>query len=260
MLDFLNNKGIVGAIMGDKYLYINQYTVGDWILWAGALIFVIVAAYLLGSVNTAIIISKCKYGEDIRTKGSGNAGMTNMLRTYGKPMAILTMAGDLLKTALGIAIAGLVFGFQYFRGVSVCNECYLAGLAVVLGHVFPIFYGGKGGKGVLATSLMACILSPLVFLIVGGLFFAIVGISRYVSLGSVSVVILYPVALNAYFLIVFGGLNMPPFAAIASIAVAILVVWCHRENLKRISQKTERKLWGDKKVESSAPEVNEDNE
>ena len=125
---------------------------------------VLLASYLLGSLNTAIIVSKLLYGEDIRTKGSGNAGMTNMLRTYGKTGAILTLLGDLLKTVISVGLAGLVFGFQYVGGMSVNFLTYAAGLLAVIGHIFPCYYRFKGGKGVLVTSTMGLILTPFLFL------------------------------------------------------------------------------------------------
>ena len=108
---------------------------------------VIIVSYLLGSINTSIIISKVLYKDDIRRHGSGNAGMTNMLRTYGKGAAGLTLVGDLMKTVIAIFFAAFFFGFGYVRGVSTgMGICYVAGLFVVIGHVFPIFYNFKGGK------------------------------------------------------------------------------------------------------------------
>ena len=154
------NEGIFGTftISADKlYLYFL------------ALLGVLIISYLLGSVNTAIVISKLVYHEDIRTKGSGNAGMTNMLRTYGGKAAVMTLVGDLMKTVIAVFICSIFFGFGYIGGVSIGGttqgECYLAGLFAVLGHVFPIYYRFKGGKGVLVTSTMALILSPVPFLL-----------------------------------------------------------------------------------------------
>ncbi len=204
----------------------------------------IVGGYLLGSINTAIIVSRVFYHDDIRRHGSGNAGLTNTLRTYGGKAALLTLFGDMLKTALTIAIAGVLLGFQYVTpgAVSISPACYLAGLFAVLGHVFPIYYRMKGGKGVLATATMALILSPAVFGVLFLLFVGVVAISKFVSLGSVTVAMLYPVALNAYVQILYGGARINFFMALSSIVLAILLVWCHRENLKRISDRTERKL------------------
>ncbi len=219
------------------------------LLYFGMLFTVLVVAYLFGSINSAIIISRLVYRDDVRQHGSGNAGMTNMLRTYGKNAALLTLAGDLSKTVIALLAASVVFGFQYVAGISVGGECYIAGLFAVLGHIFPIYYKFKGGKGVLATSTMALVLSPLPFLLLFLLFVLVVGLSKYVSLGSVTVAVLYPVVMQGYFAIVFSS-PMPALTAISTIALAIIIVWCHRGNLQRIGNKTEHKLsFGKKKDE-----------
>lgn len=207
----------------------------------GSLLLVLLASYLLGSINSAILISKLIYKEDIRTKGSGNGGMTNMLRSFGGKAALMTLAGDLLKTAISIFLAGFVFGFGYVHGISVQGFCYCAGLFAVLGHVFPLYYGFKGGKGVLVTSAMALILTPIPFLMLFVLFVVIVAGSKYVSLGSVCVAMLYPVLLHGTFAVVFES-QMDGLIALSTIILACLIVWCHRENLKRIGEKKENKL------------------
>ena len=220
------------------------------LLYFACLFGVLIIAYLLGSVNSAILFSRIIYHEDIRTKGSGNAGMTNMLRTYGKNAALLTLAGDMGKTVLALFIAALVFGFNYMAGISIgghFGECYLAGLFAVLGHIFPVYYKFKGGKGVLVTSTMALVLSPIPFAILFLLFVLIVWISKYVSLGSISVAVLYPVLMQGYFAVVFGAI-MPAFCALSTITLAIIIVYCHRTNIVRIGNRTENKLsFGKKK-------------
>lgn len=213
----------------------------------------IVCAYLLGSINSAIIISRTLYGDDIRKHGSGNAGLTNMLRTYGKGAAVLTLIGDLMKTAMAIFISGFLFGFNYVAGLSTGDGmCYIAGMFAVIGHIAPIYHKFKGGKGVLATATMALILTPIPFLILFAIFVVVVAISKYVSLGSVITAILYPVLLHGTFAVVFPKAQspLPGLAALASILIAIIVVWCHRENLQRIMDRTERKLSFKKKSES----------
>ena len=216
------------------------------VAYFASLFVVLFAAYLLGSINSAILFSKLVYKEDIRTKGSGNGGMTNMLRTYGGKAALLTLAGDLGKTVISIFIAGFVFGFGYVGGVSTCGECYFAGLFAVLGHIFPIYYKFKGGKGVLVTSTMALILSPVPFLILFGVFAAIFAMSHYVSLGSVCVAVLYPVVMHGYFTVLFET-PMDVLIALTTIIIACLIVWCHRGNLKRIGERTEKKTYLRKK-------------
>ena len=212
----------------------------------GSLFAVLTVSYLLGSINSAILFSKLVYKDDIRKHGSGNGGMTNMLRTYGGKAALLTLAGDLGKTALSIFIAGLVFGFRYIpAGISIQGYCYFAGLFAVLGHIFPVYYRFKGGKGVLVTSTMALILSPLPFAILFGVFAAVFAMSHYVSLASVCAAMLDPVILHGTFS-VMGGV-MYGEIALASIILACLIVWCHRGNLQRISERTERKTYLRKK-------------
>ena len=208
----------------------------------GSLLLVLLAAYLLGSINSAILISKTIYKDDIRKHGSGNGGMTNMLRTFGTKAALLTLAGDLGKTALSLLIAGFVFGFGYVGGISVQGFCYCAGLFAVLGHVFPLYYGFKGGKGVLATSTMALILTPIPFAVLFCIFAIVYGCSKYVSLGSVCVAVLYPVLLHGWFAVLFES-KMDGMIALSTIILACIIVWCHKENLKRISEKTERKTY-----------------
>ena len=217
----------------------------SWQLYAtfvGFVVISIIVSYLLGSVNSAIIISKLLYKDDIRKYGSGNAGMTNMLRTYGKGAAGLTLLGDMLKTALALLFTGFLLGFHYVGGMSHGDGyCYMAGLFAVLGHVFPIYYGFKGGKGVLVTATMALILTPVPFLILLALFVAIVAMSKYVSLGSVSVAVLYPVVARFYSRQVLGS-ELSGITALCCILLAIFIVWCHRANLKRIGERTENKI------------------
>jgi glycerol-3-phosphate acyltransferase PlsY len=216
----------------------------EWQIYVCLVAFVligIVCAYLCGSINSAIIISKVLYRDDIRKYGSGNAGMTNMLRTFGGRAAVLTLLGDLLKTVLAIFITGVLLGFHYAGGISFGDGyCYIAGLFAMLGHIFPIYYGFKGGKGVLATATVALVLAPIPFLILFATFAAIVAASKYVSLGSVCAAILFPVVVNGYCSLLFGF--TPGYISLSTILIAIIIVWCHRENLKRISTKTERKL------------------
>lgn len=215
------------------------------------LVFAVVAmvcAYLLGSVNSAIIISRVFYHDDIRRYGSGNAGMTNMLRTYGKGAALGTLAGDVTKTALAVFLGGTLLGFGYVGGIALAEGGYIAGLFAVLGHIFPVYYKFRGGKGVLASATMALILSPACLGIMLLIFVLIVAMTKYVSLGSVSAGVLYPVLVKGYISFCFPGAREPGMVALVTILIACLLVFCHRGNLKRIGERTERKL-SFKKVE-----------
>lgn len=231
---------------GGLLVYLDRLNIGNHDVWY--LLFtvaVILFAYLLGSVNSSIVISRVIYRDDVRTHGSGNAGLTNMLRTFGKGAALLTLFGDLIKTAASILISAFFFGFWYSGGVSTGDGmCYVAALFTVIGHIAPVYYKFKGGKGVLTTAVSALILCPIPFAILFAMFVIIVAISKYVSLGSVISAVFFPVVLNAYFALRFPNApkSMPGLAALATILIAILIVYCHRENLNRISEKTERKL------------------
>lgn len=144
------------------------------------IIAVAVISYLIGSVNFSIILSRALSGEDIRKSGSGNAGATNMLRTHGKKLAIITLLLDVLKGVFAVGIAMIV---AKKTGIEVLS--YIAGLGVVLGHNFPILFGFKGGKGV-ATSLgVVLMLDWKIGLCVAVVAIAIMAITKYVSLGSI---------------------------------------------------------------------------
>lgn len=236
--------------------YLDGKFTEPWQLTATFIAFVVitmVASYLLGSINSAIVISKLIYRDDVRKHGSGNAGMTNMLRTYGGKAALLTLFGDMLKTAIAVFIAGALLGFRYSYGVSYNDGyCYMAGLFAVLGHIFPIYYGFKGGKGVLVTATMGLIVSPIPFLIVLTIFVIVVAVSKYVSLGSVIGAILYPIILNGYCQVFFGA--TPGIMMLCVILLAIIIVFCHRANLERISNRTENKLSFKKKAAPASEE------
>lgn len=217
-------------------------------IYTMCMIAVVVCAYLLGSVNTAVIVSRLVYKEDIRTKGSGNAGMTNMMRNYGIGPAAVTLAGDMLKTLLGMLTGTLFIGI---------NGAYIAGLFCVIGHVIPIFYRFKGGKGVAATVMMILYLDIKVFLISVLIFVLIVWATKYLSLGSVMLALIYPLLLYRNDIVVQDR----PIRLIASLIVAAIVVYQHRANIKRIMDKTESKFSFKKTVkQSEEPVVEEDGE
>lgn len=243
------NHGLLIYLFGELHLATEQ-----WQITLTKIAFIIVslvAAYFLGSINSAIIVSKVLYRDDIRNHGSGNAGLTNVLRTYGAKAALLTLFGDIMKTVIAVCIPGILLGFYYSHGVSTGEGyCYLAGLFAVIGHVFPIYYKFKGGKGVLTTATMALVLSPVPFLLLLLVFVLIVAATKYVSLGSVTAVGLYPVLMHAYFAFALNG-RMHGFTAASLILIAILIIWCHRGNLSRISNRTERKLSFKKKNDNA---------
>ena len=205
-------------------------------------VIVIFAAYALGSINTAILVSKILYHDDIRNHGSKNAGMTNILRTYGTKAALITLVGDIMKTVIAVIIGGALLGFNYVAGVALGTGGYIAAISVVVGHIFPIFHGFKGGKGVLATAAAVLVLSPPIFLIMIIIFALVFFPSKYISLASVSAAALLPVVFNGYIKFWIIGIPSPREISLVTIALAIIIVWRHKDNLIRISNRTERKF------------------
>ncbi len=214
----------------------------------GKVILVIVActliSYLLGSLNFSVMISKNKYGADIRTKGSGNAGATNMMRTYGKKAATLTFGGDMLKTAMAVAVGYFLLGYW---------GAYLSGLFAVLGHAYPIFFKFKGGKGVVAISTMCLLTEPIVFLIMLVIFLIILFGYKMVSLASIMIALTYPMVLSMAGRTPFGIHIL--LAAINS----LFIIFLHRANIARIYNHTESKISiGKKKKEEQKSYLDED--
>ena len=199
-------------------------------------IIVAIIAYLLGSISFSVIISKKMAGFDVREKGSGNAGSTNVLRTVGKKAAVLTLICDCLKGVLAILIAYIAGNIV--KDIDKSFLVQLTGIFVVIGHTFPVFFKFKGGKGV-ATSLGVLLmvnwqigLICLVFALV------LMALTRFVSLGSVAAAVLFPV------LTVFIRTNylVPGNYIIFGIILAVLVIFNHRENVKRLLEGKENKL------------------
>ena len=192
-----------------------------------SMIVCIAAGYLLGSINPSIILSGKFFKDDIRRHGSGNAGMTNVMRTYGKKMALITFAGDLLKAIVSTLIGRVFFGYY---------GALLAGFFCFLGHIFPCYYRFKGGKGVVTACGMIIMTDPIIFLILFVLFVLLVWLTKYISAGSVICLLLYPVVLNN----IYSGFT--GFPVLCAFAMGLLCAFAHRENLKRIFKGEERKF------------------
>ncbi len=195
------------------------------------LIFLVVA-YLLGSINTSIIISKIMIGEDIRKHGSGNAGATNTLRTVGKKGALFVVIGDVLKAVIALL-------FAKFAPFSTSNALYMAGLGAVLGHNFPLYFRFKGGKGIIVSLVAILFADPILGLITFAVAIAIMAITRYVSLGSILGAVIF-----AVLALVFRNGNKD--FVVFAIMLAILAIYMHRTNIARLVSGTENKL-GSKK-------------
>ena len=214
----------LGDLLNYGYLYLAGKTGTAYFIIA--LILICAAGYLLGGINSAILVSKKMYGKDIRESGSGNAGLTNVLRTYGKKAAIITLVGDIGKTAISCLIGALALGQ---------TGAFLAGLAATLGHMWPVWFGFKGGKGVLSLATVILICSPKVFLICFTVFFVIVAFSKYISLGSVVCALLMPIVLSRF-------IGMQNLVIIPMIIVCLIIVWKHRTNIKRLREGKENKV------------------
>ena len=227
----------------------NNFTLTDGAytaIFAVLAVICFVVPYLIGSLNFAVIISKIFYHDDIRKYGSGNAGATNMLRTYGKGPAAATLILDMLKCVFSIFIAWLLL-FPIPADVPDSatvaysfDPNFLAGFACILGHIFPCFYKFKGGKGVSSVAMLIVCTSPVVALILFVCFVVIVAGTKFVSLASVMCMALYPIFLNALgFGFPYGAKGFP---VLISIITAALIIFMHRENIKRLIAGNENKV------------------
>ena len=210
---------------------INHFSLTDGAFFAVFIVGIVlcmIIPYLFGSLNFAIIISNLFYHDDIRKYGSGNAGTTNMLRTYGKLPAAATLLLDMSKGALSVLFGYLILGNTF--------GTYLAGLFAVLGHMFPCFYKFKGGKGVATTAVVVLCTNPVVFAILLLIFLIIVIGTKMISLGSVMCMLFYPILLFR-----FTSENAKA-GVLISFLIAGLVIFMHRENIKRLRNGTERKV------------------
>lgn len=207
------------------------------------LIVIGIIAYLLGSVNLSIILCKAMGKGDIRELGSGNAGATNTLRSLGKGPAVLVLLFDILKAVVALFLSKwlITLGQATDADISIYKDLAMAvsGIAVILGHNYPIYYGFKGGKGI-ATSLgviltiewqlgLVCLLFAILIML----------LTRMVSAGSITASVLYPVLV-----LIQGNSFSNKLIYIAfAILIALMAIYRHRSNIKRIFDGTENKLW-----------------
>lgn len=209
-----------------------------------------IIAYLIGSVNFSVLISKKVAGFDLREKGSGNAGTTNMLRTVGKGAAVVVLILDILKGVVAIWVA-IGYGnlVAWLTKLVVDNSILVqvAGIFVIVGHTYPIYFGFKGGKGI-ATALGILLttnyqigLICLVFAIV------LMTLTQMVSVGSIAAAILYPV-LTLF--LAKENFIVPGNYFVYSVIMALVVIFNHRSNVKRLLNGTENKISFKKKEEA----------
>jgi len=201
---------------------------GFFVILITAFLAVSAIAYFCGSINTAILISKKIYGYDIRDYGSGNAGMTNMFRSFGKKAGFLTLVGDSLK-----ALISVVIGFFILGGPGQ----YIAGFFCMLGHVFPAYFHFKGGKGVIVSAITVLLIDPLVFLVLAALFALMFFATQIISASSITAAFFYPLVVYA-----FNMRKPSPIYLIFSLFMAFFVIAMHKENIHRMINKTEKKF------------------
>ena len=190
-----------------------------------------VIAYLLGNLNGAVIISHLVAHEDVRSKGSGNAGLTNFTRNYGASTSVFVILIDVGKAAAACLVGGLLLGRfgHYTDGVA------LGGLFVIVGHDFPALLGFKGGKGILSGVTVALMLDWRIGLFVFGIFLVAYFLTHYVSLGSV----LSSGSFGFLYAWVHRGENL--FPILVGFFLSALIVWMHRSNIVRLVKGEERK-------------------
>lgn len=214
--------------------------------WSFAAI-VALAAYLIGSVSFAVIVSRVGAQDDVRRHGSGNAGMTNILRNYGKKMAAFTALGDFGKGIVAVAVGRMIFTLA---GITVLDGGYIAGFFVVLGHLFPLYFGFKGGKGVLVGAVMLAFFDWRVFAIAFALFILSVVLTKWISLGSILGAVSFPITTWLFY--------RDPVLTAMAFGMAAAVVFMHRSNIGRILHGTENKFsFKSKKTIEASPDGEE---
>ena len=205
---------------------------GYFLMAAGMVLVTVLLGYCLGCLNGSVMVSHFIIRDDVRQHGSGNAGLTNFYRTYGAKYALGVILFDMGKTVIACLLGGFLLKNamqDWTLGVLI------GGLGCELGHMFPVFFGFKGGKGILSVGTLVWLLDWRVALIAWGLFAALWLATKYVSLGSVSAAVSRPVATW-----VFCGHS--PVYTVLAVVIAGLGVWCHRENIQRLVRGEERKF------------------
>jgi len=204
--------------------------------WLRAAI-IAVGAYFLGCFNGSVIVSKYILRDDVRKHGSGNAGLTNFYRTFGGPLTAVVILTDVLKAVVAVWVGiWLTVGYApaFWQGDLVVYGKYLAALCCLLGHMFPCMFGFRGGKGILSGGTIAIMMDWRIALVVWGGFIILFALTRYVSLGSVWA--------GASFPFVTGVVYQDVIVFLLGLACGGLVVWKHRENIKRLLAGNENKF------------------
>ena len=220
---------IIGS--GEYSMAIFGYAVFAYVLIA-------LLSYFLGCFNGALVISKRFYRDDVRSHGSGNAGLTNFYRTYGAKYALFVIGCDMGKAALSVGVSAVV---SHLFQMDPITARYWSGVWCVVGHVFPITAKFKGGKGILCGGTLLLLIDWRIALVSWGLFLVLWFVTRYVSLGSIAAAVAFPITTYLFYWNDGGGFwgNIKlPF----SLLIAFLILWAHRENIKRLLNGTENRF------------------
>ena len=196
-----------------------------------------VHAYLLGSIDTGILVSKFLYHDDVRKYGSGAAGMTNMLRTFGKKAAALTAFGDVLKGVLAVCIGRWLFTLMpESTTLSPYLAVYLAAIFAIIGHLKPLYFGFKGGKGVLVAGGAILAVQPILLPVLTVVFLLCLVPTGMVSLGSIAMAASYPVLTLIYGLLKGFAADDLIVCVVGAAIMGGMVIWMHRANIQRIRE------------------------
>lgn len=200
-------------------------------------IVVAVGAYLIGSINYSIMLSEVFAGSDIRSKGSGNAGSTNMLRSFGWKAGVLTLMCDFMKAFVATLSAWAIFKMYLPDYVRLATAT--AGLFCAIGHCFPLYFNFKGGKGVAVGAIMILMTDWRCFMVAIAVFLLLVLTTRYISLGSTMAGVSYPIS----FALIIGLNNLNDILTfILAITLAVMVLILHRQNFARLFKGKENKF------------------
>ena len=216
------------------YIFIMTIATIEILFWLAV---IALAAYFLGCFNGAVIVSKYILHDDIRTHGSGNAGLTNFYRTFGGPLTLGVILCDVFKAVLAVGSGAFVFFFilHVTRPDYVIFAKYWAGLFCLLGHMFPCMFHFKGGKGILSGGTIAIMLDWRLALLVWGGFLILAVLTRYVSLGSVFAAAAFPIGTWLF-------VNRSPVIMALALLLGGLVLYMHRGNIHRLLTGTESKF------------------
>lgn len=199
------------------------------------IIAIAVISYLLGSLSFSIIASKSFGKGDLREKGSGNAGLTNAIRTGGTWVAVLTLVGDSMKGIAAVLLAKWAMCGES-APYAIMWGMYTAAVTVAVGHIFPVFFGFRGGKGVITSAAVLAVLDWRAFLAVMGVFIIVFAVSGIVSLASISAAVALPLSVLIF------CVNDFPYSIAYMVFLAAIIIYGHRGNIRRLASGTEKRL------------------